>query len=131
MVVGVGEYWEEDEEWLEEFPGEDAGGRIQSEISGGDDGDDVHADVDEEGGADVHHVAKVAGGVILKVTFISLVLSIFGVVFQFDSSPFFIHLRFLRHLPFMVAFFERVVFIFGITLISGVLFIFRLSSSFW
>ena len=66
MVVGVGEYWEEDEEWLEEFPGEDAGGRIQSEISGGDDGDDVHADVDEEGGANVHHVAKVAGGVIYR-----------------------------------------------------------------
>ena len=59
MVVGVGEWWEEDEEWLEELPGEEAGGRIPGEVSGG---DDVHADVVEVGGADVHRVSKDAGG---------------------------------------------------------------------
>ena len=57
--MGVGEWWEEDEEWLEEFPGDDAGGRTPGDVSGV---DDAHADVVEVGGADVHRESNVAGG---------------------------------------------------------------------
>lgn len=57
--VGVGEWCDEEEEWLEEFPGEDAGGSTQGDVCGG---DVVHADVVDVSGAVVHRGSKPEGG---------------------------------------------------------------------
>ena len=57
--VGVGEWCEDEEEWLEEFPGEEAGGRTHGDVCGG---DVVHAGVVDVSEAVVHRGSKLEGG---------------------------------------------------------------------